>query len=270
MTSIVIPASGGRELTAACIESVARWSDLPHEVVLVDNGSPDDTAQWFADRGEGTLVRAREPLGFAAAVNMGIAASDGDVVVLLNNDTVVCEGWLRALRAPLDADSPVGLSGALSNYVIAEQRIDGMPYPGDELDRFARQWRASHDGSIRPVARLSGLCLAISRGVIDRIGGFDPRFYPGYFEDDDYALRARRAGFALVVCEDALVWHKGSQTIHDDVEGARRGQRLMVANLARFMGKWELARYEDPVSDLAHLLAPDGRDDFIALPALGG
>lgn len=264
--SIVIPASGGRALTEACVASIARWTALEHEVVLVDNGSPDDTAAWFTARGEGVLVRSATALGFAAAVNLGIAASEGDAVVLLNNDTVVCEGWLDALVGALTGD--VGLAGPRSNYVIAEQRLDDVPDPGPRLDAYAAARRAEYAGQGARVPRLSGLCMAIRRDVIERIGGFDPVFYPGYFEDDDYSLRARRAGYALWLCEDSLIWHKGSQTIHDADEGALRGQRLMVANHARFRAKWHLERYEDPLRDTAQLLAADGRNDFIALPSL--
>ena len=77
---------------------------------------------------------------------------------------------------------------------------------------FARQWRDEHRGKWFNVRKLSGFCLLMKRVVYDMIGGLDERFGIGFFDDDDLAERARRAGFLLAVANDLFVHHFGSRT----------------------------------------------------------
>lgn len=272
LTSIVIPCAGGLAFTRDCVASIEAWTPEEHEIVLVDNGSDDGTAEWFAERGAGVLVRSSVRLGFAGAVNLGIAAASGDVVVLLNNDTLVCERWLGAMLDAIARDPEIGLVGVRSNAIIAEQALTGVPEPGPALDEFVAERARDLAGRGHRVARLSGMCMAIHRPVIERIGAFDPQFHPGYFEDDDYSLRARRAGFGLWLAEDSFVYHFGSQTIMSGAgnrsAGVSYGTQLLHANHARFRAKWGLARYEDPLADTAALVGHSAPGDFIPLPAL--
>jgi GT2 family glycosyltransferase len=240
IASIVIPVHNAIQYTALCLESIARHTPEPHEIVLVDNGSTDGTCEWFAARGEGALVRNAVNLGFAAAVNQGLSVAAGDVLVVLNNDTLVTRRWLGAMLAALGRDDSIGIAAPMSNHVTGGQIVDPVPYataPGDELEAFAAERTERYRGLGFGVERLSGLCMAISRRVLDAIGGFDPTFAVGNFEDDDYSVRARLAGFRLWVCQDSFVHHFGSTTfalIDDD------HRALLVENGLRFAEKWGL------------------------------
>src|SRR5271154_3313173 len=103
------------------------------------------------------------------------------------------------------------------------------------MHRFARRWREEHRGKWFTVPKLSGFCLLMKRAVFDAIGGLDERFGLGLFDDDDFALRARQAGFELAVAHDLFVHHFGSRTF---VGNGIDANKLLEENAARFAAKW--------------------------------
>ena len=103
---------------------------------------------------------------------------------------------------------------------------------------FARRWRDEHLGKWFNAPKLSGFCLLMKRDVYDTIGGLDERFGIGFFDDDDLAERARRAGFELAVAHDLFVHHFGSRTFAGNGVDA---ERLLDENARRFAEKWGLA-----------------------------
>src|SRR5262249_37952507 len=152
-----------------------------------------------------------------------------------NNDTVVTDGWLTRLVDAVERTPGAGLAGPVSNYVSGQQLVEAGYASLDELDRWAAAWSASHDGETRPAGRVVGFCLLARREVIQAIGGLDERFGAGNFEDDDFCVRARAAGFGAVIARDAFVHHTGNQTF--------AGQRIdyaesLTRNGAMFEEKW--------------------------------
>jgi GT2 family glycosyltransferase len=245
LTSIVVPCHDNLLYTALCLRSIAAHTPAPHEVVVVDNGCTDATSEWCAAEGA-RVVRSSVNLGFAGGVNLGLAEARGDVVVLLNNDALATPCWLEGLRGAIAREPGVGIVGARSNWVSDDQIIPHVPYsdaPSAELDAFAAARARDHAGRGREVTRVSGLCMAIARPVIDAIGGFDTRFEIGNMEDEDYTLRARLAGFRLWVADDSYVHHFGHRTF------ATLGEDydlLLAGNAMRYAMKWELPIGGDP------------------------
>jgi GT2 family glycosyltransferase len=244
--SIVIPVHNAIEYTSLCLESIARHTPEDHEIVLVDNGSTDGTAEWFAERGDGALVRNASNRGFATAVNQGMSVAAGETIVVLNNDTLATPGWLTAMLQALGSDPSIGIVAPMSNHVTGGQLVNPVPYqgaPSPDVDDFGAERSRVFQRSGFGVERLAGLCMAISRSVVDAIGGFDPLFAIGNFEDDDYSIRARLAGFRLWVCQDSYIHHFGSQTF------ARLPEEytdLLRENALRFIAKWELPENVSP------------------------
>ena len=124
----------------------------------------------------------------------------------------------------------------MSNYAAPPQLVEDVPYQDlDEMHVFARRWREEHRGKWFTVPKLSGFCLLMKRAVYDAIGGLDERFGLGFFDDDDLAERARRAGFELAVAHDLFVHHFGSRTF---VGNGIDASKLLDENAARFAAKW--------------------------------
>jgi GT2 family glycosyltransferase len=128
----------------------------------------------------------------------------------------------------------------VSNYAAPPQLVENVPYPDiDEMHRFARRWRDEHRGQWFNVSKLSGFCLLMKRAVYEAIGGLDERFGLGFFDDDDLAERARRAGFELAVAHDLFIHHFGSRTF---VGNGVDAEKLLNENAKQFAAKWGLAR----------------------------
>ncbi len=134
------------------------------------------------------------------------------------------------------ARSAVGLVGPMSNYASPPQLVEGVPYGElDQMHAFAGHWAEEHQGKWFTVPKLSGFCLLMTRAVLDAVGGLDERFGLGFFDDDDLAERARRAGFDLAVALDVFVHHFGSRTI---VGNGVDAEGLLRENERRFADKW--------------------------------
>jgi hypothetical protein len=128
----------------------------------------------------------------------------------------------------------------MSNYAAPPQLVENVPYHDiGEMHRFARKWRDEHRGQWLTVPKLSGFCLLMKRAVYDAIGGIDERFGLGFFDDDDLAQRARRAGFELAVAHDLFLHHFGSRTFAGNGIDA---EKLLDENSRRFAAKWGLAQ----------------------------
>jgi GT2 family glycosyltransferase/glycosyltransferase involved in cell wall biosynthesis len=256
LASIAILTLNGLAHTRACLESIERSTPEPHELVLVDNGSTDGTVEflrdWVARHDNAKLVVNAENRGFAGGNNQALALAEGEHLVLLNNDTVVADGWLSRL---VDAAAG-GLSGPVSNYVVGRQLVPIDYTTLEEVPAWAARWAGAHMGRREPAARLVGFCLLFSRAVLDAVGGLDETFGAGNFEDDDYCLRARLAGFPLTIARDAFVHHTGSQTF--------LGQKIdYVAAMRRNQGVFE-AKWGVPFEQA--LAAPPHRPELVHLP----
>jgi len=213
VVSVVIPVFGNWALTARCIESVRReWPD-DVEIVVVDDASTDDTAERLRSMHDVVVVTNQRNLGFPTSVNRGIAATTGEFVCVLNNDTIVAPGSLDSMMDALEMDNTV-LVGPRSNEVSGLQRIAEVPNWNDldDLGEWAAAWTETHRGSTWRTNRLVGYCLLARRTIFERFGGFDERFGRGNCEDDELCDRLIDAGFDLRVSNDAVVLHQGSAT----------------------------------------------------------
>jgi GT2 family glycosyltransferase len=132
----------------------------------------------------------------------------------------------------------IGLAGPMSNYAAPPQLVEAVRYHDlQEMPAFARRWRDEHRGQWFTVPKLSGFCLLMTRAVYTQIGGLDERFGLGFFDDDDLAKRARRAGFELAVAHDLFVDHFGSRTFAGNEIDAGK---VLDENARRFADKWGL------------------------------
>jgi GT2 family glycosyltransferase len=242
LVSIIILALNQLKHTRACLESIAAHTPSPHEVIVVDNGSTDDTPaflkSWQAEHANCTVICNESNRGFAAGNNQALAVARGEYILLLNNDTVVTAGWLEAMLAVYARHPETGLVGPVSNQVSGPQLVREAVYENlAEMHEFAKGYVGANAGESFEVVRAVGFCLLATRAVITKIGGLDETFGSGNFEDDDFCLRARFAGFHVRIARDAFVHHAGSQTF----AGEKIDYRVsMLRNWDIFRTKWQL------------------------------
>lgn len=212
--SIIIPTHDSREILAHALAAVSGEVTADDEVIVVDSASSDGTAEMVSARFPGVRVERLEAnRGFARAVNAGIGIARGDVVVLLNDDTEVAPGWLRAVVAPLRQDPMVASCASRILDFHDRSRIDSA---GDQLGLVASQiGHGERDGIAfdrpRDVLSACAAAAAYRRAALERIGGFDES-YGSYLEDVDVGIRLVLQGFRCVYVPEAVVFHRGGQT----------------------------------------------------------
>lgn len=212
--SVIIPTWNGAELLVVALESLERQTVSDFEVIVVDNGSSDGTEELMrGNYANMRYLRFADNRGFAAAVNAGIRAAAGRVLVLMNNDTEADPTWLEALTGALDAHPDVGMCA--SKIVRFDDRtiIDSA---GDKLGLLAYQ--VGHGERDAPwfdeprfVLTACAGAAAYRREVFDRIGFFDEAF-TSYLEDVDIGVRAQLVGFRCLYVPTARIAHVGSAT----------------------------------------------------------
>jgi len=235
--TVVILAWNAWNHTRACLESLQPTLLPGDQVVVVDNGSTDGTGAELAKYPWVEVVRNSVNRGFALGCNQGAAVADGDVIVFLNNDTVVFDGWLDELLSPF-ADPGVGAVGPRSNNVSGHQLIEDVSYQSEELasvGEFAETWRLAHSGQTSECARLAGFCVAVRADTFRVVGEFDEGYAIGGFEDDDLCMKLRSAGFCLLVAHGSFVHHAGHATFAANLVDWSRQQS---ENRKRFENKW--------------------------------
>jgi GT2 family glycosyltransferase len=151
--------------------------------VVVDNGSSDETSIELAQYPWVEVVSNSVNRGFAPGCNQGANVATGEVIVFLNNDTIVFDGWLDELVSSFE-DPSVGAVGPRSNNVSGHQWIPDVSYRNEEpasIGEFATAWRQAHAGRTSECSRLVGFCLAVRADVFRSVNGFDELYAIGGF-----------------------------------------------------------------------------------------
>nr|BFE95851.1 glycosyltransferase family 2 protein [Pseudomonas brassicacearum subsp. brassicacearum] len=201
-------------LTIQCVNSILRNTTWPnYQLIVVDNGSEDGTGDYL-ERLRQEVPTAKVILnpdnrGFAAANNQGLREADGDILLLLNNDTVVPDGWLDPLVRHL-RDPSIGLVGPVTNAVGNEAKIEVSYTDIQQMQDFFQTAIPKPTRGSRSISRCSPcFCVAFRRGILEEVGYLDEAFSIGMFEDDDYSRRVQAAGYRTVCAEDAFIHHYG-------------------------------------------------------------
>ena len=216
--SIVIPVYNQFAHTLACLRAIAAHPpQAAIEIIVVDDGSSDATAEALL-RIEGLHYhRRRENGGFIAACNDGAGLALGEFLVFLNNDTVPQPGWLDALLHTFDEHADAGLVGAQLLYPDGRlQEAGGVVFCDGSGWNYGR-FESPADprfGYLRDADYLSGAAIAIPHALFEQVGGFDTRYSPAYYEDTDLAFAVRDAG-------KRVLYQPAARVVHD--EGATSG-----------------------------------------------
>lgn len=253
--TIVVPVWNQVALTAACLESLAAHTPPElYEVVVVDNGSTDETPRLCAAlEGDVQVIRNETNLGFGRACNQGAAASsdEAEFVLFLNNDTIVLPGWLEPLVEAMDEDPRLGAvqpkllypDGRLCDagglvFAGGEAWVYGKGHPVPDAPQFSCR---------RAPDYASGACLLVRKSAFGAVGGFDDRYAPAYYEDTDLSFALRDRGWKLLYEPASTVVHLEGGTAGTDTSVGLK--RYQVANREKFARKWAARLARRPVMD---------------------
>lgn len=226
---------------ARCLDSlrpqVAASASRIH-LQLLDNGSPDDSPADIRDYGRtfpGLYCEClEENLGFAGGMNHAARRGSSEWLVLVNNDTMFAPGSLESLLKALASATPdIAAIGPVTNAAGNEQDyfIEGSP---EQILATGSLFSVHPVRRLLPVYRLDFFCVAVRRSVWELLGGLDSAYGLGYYEDFDFSVRARQAGYRLMMCEDAFVYHQGGSSFKHSVNT----KRLIRANRDLFTTRY--------------------------------
>lgn len=240
--SIIIPTYNKTGYLLNCLKSIAlntKSFNGRYEVIVVDNGSTDPTFEVIS-RIEGIqVVRLDDNKGFVEACNTGANVAQGKYLVFLNNDVIVTPDWLDALMLTIETGPELGAVGAKLVYPSGQLQeagcivwSNGMCHNygrGDNPSRPEYNYR-------REVDYCSASCLLVRHDLFKRIGGFDRRYSPGYYEDVDLCFSIRKEGKNVIYQPRSVVIHFEGVTAGRDTRfGVKRHQLI---NREKFVAKW--------------------------------
>jgi len=248
--AIVIPTWNRAALLEQVLENLKGQSHPIDRLIVVDNGSTDDSPAIAARAGAEVIALGRNA-GFAAAVNRGIReAASAEWIGILNNDVTLAPDWLARLMANLETTEAWFATGKILD-AHAHDRIDGS---FDAVCRGACAWRCGQGRRDSPfwnqprTIHLAPFTAAVFRtALFDRVGLLDERF-ESYLEDVDFGLRCAQAGWSGIYAPDAVAYHQGSATLgrwhRDTVRRIARNQVFLIAK--HYPPNWVL-RYGWPI-----------------------
>lgn len=206
------------EETKPCLESLFESTRLaPSRLIIVDNGSEGPVREFLKTIQPSGAVREIQVIqndtneGFPRGMNRGLAASRAPYVCLLNNDLLFTPGWLAKMIQVAEAHPEIGILNPTSST------FGNVPPQGMSLEAYAKSLE-SRRGLYVEVGMCIGFCLLIKRQVIERVGLLTEEVERIFFEDEDYSMRVKAAGFQCVVVEDAYVFHAEHKTLRPSPE----------------------------------------------------
>ena len=237
--SIIVVSYNNLAYLKLCLEGIFEYSNYPsYEVIVVDNGSRDGSTEYLRgkkEEGKIEVILNPENLGFAIANNQGIEISSGEYIILLNDDVVVTQNWISGLLSYLDL-AGVGMVGPVTNEIGNEAKIETAYSSIDEMRKWSRDYTRKHKNEYLEMKMLALFCVAFKRSLLNEIGLLDERFEVGMFEDDDFSLRVKKAGYKTICAEDVFIHHFGKVSFKKMEEQEYR--KLFDRNRQLFENKW--------------------------------
>lgn len=263
--SVIIVTYNSADSISQCLEALVR-EDC--EIVVVDNASQDDTlqrVQAFAAYPALQVLRISRNLGFAAAVNHGARAANGEALLLLNPDCVAEAGAVKRLIECMQGNGAAAAGGALLQsdghpqrgfafrrlptlgLLLCEVLLVNQLWPSNPVNRRYRCFDADYSKP-QPVEQPAGACLAIARYAFEALGGLDESFYPVWFEDVDFCRQLHDRGCAVIYCPEARFAHAGAHSVGR--LSFREKQHFWYGNMIRYARK-HFSRWQVVVLRLA-------------------
>ena len=233
--SVVVLAWDGLHETRRCVASVRDHTDVPFELIIVDNGSQPDAAR-FASEASDRAILNPENLGFAPGMNQGLEASQGEFVAFCNNDTVMPPGWASTLIDDFETHADAGI--VLPAVTAAGNDCTVRSEPGTAVE------------VLLPFGEFpSGVLYVMRREVATAVGGWSEEYPIASAEDLDLCFKVWANDLSIVFDQRVLVQHTSQATVATKLDNRRE---LYRSNLELFMDKWGSVEPAVPRIDSCH------------------
>lgn len=207
MLDIVIVSYGTKELTINCINSIKDYTDVPYNIFVVDNNSPDNSVEALKLIEGITLIENKENLGYGRACNIGAKAGNAPYIIFLNSDVRATPGWAKPMINCFKKSKKIAVVGP--KLLNPNGLINGVGVVGTNANPVIRGWMDTDNGQYNKQIDCVSVCGAafmIARKNIPTLGLFDERYF-FYYEETDYCYNARDKGYRLVYCPDSTMIH---------------------------------------------------------------
>lgn len=241
VVTVVIPVYGQLEYTLRCLMSIAlNPASTPFEIIIVDDCSPDNSAEILQEVDGISLISNEKNQGFIRSCNAGAKVASGQYLYFLNNDTEVIAGWLDELIRTFDEFPGTGLVGSKLVYP------DGsLQEAGGIIWKDGSAWNYGHNQDpllpifnyAREVDYCSGASIMLPKELFDELGGFDEHYLPAYGEDSDLALKIRDRGYRVIFQPLSVVVHYEGVTSGTDVTQGTKAYQ--VQNSIKLYERWQ-------------------------------
>lgn len=215
---VIVLSNNRRDDTLTCIESLRQSDYANMKIILLDNLSKDDLVEVVAQKyPDVEIIRLKENLGYAGNNNVGIQAAleqGAEWLFVLNDDTTLDPACLSKLIKVGESDAKIGILGPMVYHFDEPQVIQSA---GGSLGKY---WLSTHLGkdetdrgqfqTAHEVEWISGCAILVRRSLIEQVGTLDPKFFL-YWEETEWCIRARKAGWHIFHVPQARLWHKGVQ-----------------------------------------------------------
>ena len=246
--SLIIVTYNSSDVILPCLDSLfhAEGIVLPFEVIVVDNASTDGTVEAVRRKfASVTVLENKNNIGFAAALNQGAAVAKGTFLLLLNPDTVLHEGFLHQLHecfksSPNAAIVGCNLVDGNGNHLPScwyDPSLKTVFYEMFLPHKMALELVTENPATDQRVDMVSGACMVIRREVFQQLNGFDTRFFM-YYEDADFCLRARQAGYNVYYYPAVSAFHHVGKSTTDMVLFYQRVFKSKLLFLQKHRPTW--------------------------------
>ncbi len=230
---IIVSYNNYQSTTGPCLQSLlADEANRGVEIIVVDNGSRDETPGMLeriaAENENLRIILNKKNRGFAGGNNDGAALSQGEILVLLNSDTIVPQGAISGLATRLADNKNWAMLGPVTNSAGNEQKIHIQNTDVKPALDEGRVWCDRSNADCFESRRLDFFCVAIKKDVYENLGGLDEQFGLGYYEDTDFSLKAIENGYKMFFTEKVFIYHKAGKSFSS--HGKNNIRKLMKTN----------------------------------------
>ncbi len=213
--SIIIPVFNNLDLTIQCVKSLKKFcNNIDYEIVISDDCSTDETKEYFLSQQNITYIRNKKNMGFAFTCNRGAEIAKGEILLFLNNDTLIIDNFLIKIFNTYENISNLGIVGGKLLYEDNTIQHGGILfYPNNNVGHLFKNFPSNYApaNKIRELQCVTGACLAVRKDLFFKVGSFDERFING-FEDIDLCFKIREIGYKVIYNPEICLYHFEEKT----------------------------------------------------------